>query len=266
MARRTFRSSRVARQERRRKAKKLLLFLVGALCLAGGALYALSRPALRIQRVELAGATRIPEESLRALLAEQLSGAYFGVIPRAHILFYPRAAIRESLLLRFPSLSRVSLSLKNLAALQVSVREREPAALWCVAEHVCFFIDRTGFAFEEAGAEREGRYYRLERVATTSPIGRAVIESKRLADLFAFLKELERLSLEPRRVVFEEAHEMRVALSNGVQLLLKEGAYAKALDSMQVLLRDEALPKTENELSVYYIDLRYGNKVYFKPR
>ncbi len=267
MARRTVRSSRAARKERKRKAKTLLLFLVAILCLAGAGLYALSRPALRIQRIELTGATRIPEQSIRALLTEQLSGAYFGVIPRAHILFYPRAAIREALLLRFPSLSRASLSLKNFAALQVSVREREPEALFCVAEHVCFLLDRTGFVFEEAGAERDGRYYRLERTATTSPIGRTVIETRELADLFAFLRELERLSLEPRRVVFEEAHEeMSVMLSSGVRLLLKQGAYAKALESMRVLLRNEAIPKVGSELSVSYIDLRYGNRVYFKSR
>lgn len=266
MARRTLRSSRAARKERKRRAKKLLLFLLAILCLAGGALYALSRPAFRIQRIEFTGVTHIPHESLRALLVEQLSGSYWGVIPRAHILFYPRAAIRRSLLLRFPSLSRVSLSLKNFAELQVSVREREPEALWCVAERVCFFMDRTGFVFEEVGAENDGQYYRLEKSATTSPIGRAVFETERLADLFAFLKGLERLSLEPRRVVFGEAREMSVVLSNGVQLLLKEGAYAKALQSMQVLLRDEAIPRAGSELSVSYIDLRYGNKVYFKPR
>jgi cell division septal protein FtsQ len=267
MARRTLRSSRAARKERTKRTKTLLLLFVVVLGLAGVAIYALSRPLFRIQRVELIGATRIPEQSIRMLLAQHLSGAYFGVIPRAHILFYPRAAIRNALFLRFPSLSHASLSLKNFAALQVSVREREPEALWCIAEHVCFQMDRTGFVFEEAGAAREDQYYRLEGTATTSPIGRTVIESEELADLLAFLKGLERLSLEPRWVKFEDAHEeMSVMLSGGLRLLLMKGAYAKALESMRVLLKNEAIPKVGSELSVSYIDLRYGNRVYFKSR
>lgn len=266
MARRTLRSSRFARKERRRKAIKLFLLLLAALGVTGGLAYALSRPAFRIRNVELIGATRVPEALAHAILSEKLSGAYFGIIPKAHILFYPGTAISRSLLQRFPSFSQVSISLKNLAALQVAVREREPEALWCIAEHICFFMDDSGFVFEEAGAESERTYYRLEEAATTSPIGKTAIEPARLAKLFAFLKELERLSFEPRRVVFEGAREMEVVLGGGARLLLKENDYARALGNLRVLLKDEAFPQGKGGLSVSYIDLRYGNKIYFKPR
>jgi cell division septal protein FtsQ len=59
---------------------------------------------------------------------------------------------------------------------------------------------------------------------------------------------------------------MSVMLSGGLRLLLMKGAYAKALESMRVLLKNEAIPKVGSELSVSYIDLRYGNRVYFKSR
>lgn len=266
MARRTIRSSRFARKERHRKVQRLFLLCLAVFFVIAGLVYVLSRPAFRIQQTLLTGVTRAPEEAVRALLSEKLSGEYFGFIPKAHIIFYPRAAIRESLLLRFPSFSRVSLSLKNLAALQVAVREREPEALWCVGERACFLLDGDGVAFEEADSESERLYYRLEKAATTSPIGRTVIPPPRLAALFAFLKELEQLSLESRRVTFSAARDMEVALSDGARLWLREDNYARALANLRALLQNEALPRSDDGLAVSYIDLRYGNKIYFKPK
>lgn len=266
MARKTIRSSRFARKERHRKTRRFLLLFLAVFSVGGGLAYVLSRPAFRIQETLLVGVTRAPEETVRALLSEELSGEYLGFIPKAHIIFYPRKAILESLLLRFPSFSRVSLSLKNLAALQVAVREREPEALWCVGERGCFLLDGNGVAFEEANSESERLYYRLEKVATSSPIGRTVIPPLRLAALFSFLKELEQLSLEPRRVVFSGTRDMEVALSDGARLRLRENDYARALANLRALLWSEALPRSGDGLAVSYIDLRYGNKIYFKPK
>ena len=88
-----------------------------------------------------------------------------------------------------------------------------------------------------------------------------------LSKLLLFLKKLEMAGLEPREVLLKEQDELEVVLSFGTRLLLRSGNYDTALINLETLMeQDNLLSRNKGELSVSYIDLRYGNKIYFKPR
>lgn len=264
------RSPRRARKERQQMARKVLLLALLCVAILGVALYGFSRPRFRIETIEVLGAARVAKLRVANAVEQELLGSYLGMIPKSHTLLYPKSAIKDRLLHQFPPFSQVSVSLRNLAALRVVVREREPVALWCARE--CVYIDEEGVAFAVAERDASRAYYRLEGAATEVALGTTLIGKKRLARLILFLRQLETLALAPERVVLRavgdiEVGDIEVADESGVRLLLREGEYERALSHLQVLLlEDGVLPRSEEALSVTYIDLRYGNKVYFKPR
>lgn len=265
--RKTLRSPRSARKERRKKSRKILLFSVFFAVAAGGALYGFSRPEFRLTTVEITGSTEMPADRIRERVLEELSGTTLGFIPKSHTFFYPKAALKESLIKEFPALSGVAISLQSLSALRVSLNERKPRALWCVSPQDCFLIDETGtlFARPETGTER--LYYRLLGKAAEAKLGVNVIEQERLAEALLFLKKLTDSGLEPEKTLFKEQREIEVTLRGGTRLLLREGEYDQARANLETLMgQTDLLPKKNGALSVTYIDLRYGNKIYFKPR
>jgi|SRR3989344_2112392 len=264
MPRKVLRSPRSARKERRKTKMRVILYSVLIVAVFGGIAYAFSRPEFRIQKIEVSGTARVTEESIVASVERQISGAYLGFIPKSHTLLYPKSRVRESLLQEFPAFSGISVSLKNLAALRVSVREREPYALWC--SETCYLMDETGFVFGEAEAGTENLYYRFEQQATTTPIGTTVLEQERLLDLMSFLKQLEKMDLHPERIVLGEEQEVEFILQSGVRLLVNEKEYDRSRRNLQALLAQNILPREGGKLTVTYVDLRYGNKIYFKPR
>lgn len=261
------RSPRLARKEKKRKAQKIIFFALLSLVLLVAAMYGFSRPVFRITEIDVSGSSRVPEANVIEAVRQGIAGTYFGFIPKAHTLLYPKTALKEELIKEFPAFSKVSLSLGSLAALHVAVREREPQALWCAGVSGCFLVDETGFAFAPADLGTEKLYYRFEKEATSSPLGTEVMSADRLAASIAFLKELEKLGFNPERLLLEREQDVEVVLSGNARLLLKEGDYAHALTNLQTLLtQGDVLPLAGSSLKVEYIDLRYGNKIYFKPK
>ena len=85
--------------------------------------------------------------------------------------------------------------------------------------------------------------------------------------MLLFLKKLEMSGLEPKEVLLKEQDELEIVLNLGTRLLLRDGEYDLALINLKTLMeQDNLLSRNKGELSVSYIDLRYGNKIYFKPR
>lgn len=270
MARRKIpRSPRLARL----RQQKILRRTLCGFCLAavvGLALYALSRPSFFISEVSVSGNSRVPTEAVSALIRRGLSERFLGILPRSHVLLYPKDALRERLLSEFPLLAGVMLS-ANFNSLSVLLREREPVALWC-PEDECFYMDAEGFAFAAAPSGAERNYKRFSpmlaasgtpAVLFTHPIG-----APRLREIQGFLRELEQLSLRSSRVRIGESGEVSVELVGGGELRLHDERFDEALTRLSTLLAEPGLIRrgSTGELRVEYIDLRYGNKIYFKPR
>lgn len=264
---RVVRSPRLVRKKHQKMERRVVLITALSLLVIGGCFYLFSRPEFRITSVEVSGQVRVSEDSVRANIAEEMQGSYFGIIPKTHTLLYPKSILKEALLDGFPALSAVSISLRNLHTLHVFVEERDPKALWCVTEEECFFIDETGFVFAPAPANTLRMYYRLLKEATTTPLRTVVIDPSRLAKLLSFLKRLEDLGFDPEEARLVNDKELRITVRGGLSLLLREADYDKAFANLEILLaRNDVLPRSSGELKVTYIDLRFGNKIYFKPK
>lgn len=265
MPRKVLRSPRLIRRDKERRKRKAILISVLLLLSIGGLSYGFFRPEFRITTIEVSGFSRVPEEHLRASVAQGLQGVYLGVIPRAHALLYPRADLREKLLSEFPALSRVSLSLQSISSLRVAVHERESVVHWCSDTFGCFLMDEVGFVFAEAPSGTERMYFRIEKVATSSPLGTYAIGQERLKKLISFSRQLELQELDPERIRLLGEGELDVVLREGPRILLREGDFDGTIHRLKTILKTADLfPRGAGKLGVSYLDLRYGNKIYFK--
>ena len=265
--RKALRSPRSARKERRRKIRKILLLSFLFAAAVSWIVYGFFRPEFRIRSVEVVGAKGVQEKLIQKTVANVMSGTYLWFIPKSHTLLYPKAALKKSLMSEFPALSGVSVSLKSLSELRILVYERESQALWCISRQECFLIDKTGFVFAPAEIGTEQMYYRFLKSGEMAPLGTEVIPQEEFSKLLLFLKKLEMSGLEPKEVLLKEQDELEIVLNLGTRLLLRDGEYDLALINLKTLMeQDNLLSRNNGELSVAYIDLRYGNKIYFKPK
>jgi len=161
----------------------------------------------------------------------------------------------------FPQFARVDISREGLSQLRVEITPRIPVALWCAEGKECAYLDEESVVFAEALPGSERLYYQLSG---------ETIDSQRLKALLSFFGQLENQGLVPLQANFTETGSVVVTLRSGARLFIQESeGYDTALKRLEVLLGESGLiPRqgTTQELNLDYIDLRYGNKVYFKAR
>ncbi len=256
----TLHSPRLARKERRRKTRRLLFFSIFGAGLAIGILYIFNTPRFLLSQVAVNGTDETTTKEVRTLAERSLSGTYLGFISRAHPFFYPKIELVGQVRAAFPQFARVDVSREGLSQLRVEITPRTPVALWC-AKGACAYLDEESVVFSEAPLGSERLYYQLSGEA---------IDSKQLKSLLSFFGQLENQGLVPLQANFTETGSVVVTLRSGARLFIQENeGYDTALKRLTVLLRESGLiPRqgTTAELAVDYIDLRYGNKVYFKAR
>jgi hypothetical protein len=177
-------------QDRRRRASsfKLILYGVLAVLIVVGVAYGVRRPEVSVASVSVEGATRVNSDDVKALAEKSLSGSYLFLVPKKMSFVVPTGAISAKIKAAFPEVATVSVSVKNLTDLHVTLTERGAFALWC-RTGTCFDMDTTGYIFDqvESGSTTLRTY---EGSIDGSPVGATFLPQK-FAALDSFITRVE---------------------------------------------------------------------------
>ena len=273
---RVLRSPRLARRARRRAWRRIALTLFAFAFLLVAALFLVARGTFSIREVTVSGASDGLNAAITELAREELAGAYLSLVPKENAFAYPKRTIEEKILKQFPRVQTVRAHLSSPTRLRIEVRERDGVALWCVVREPadseeCFRIDASGVAFENAPSVSNAEYRIRAGVGekvSLLPLGTRVLAEKRLAALLSFLSSLDALSLSPSRVTLLQGGDVSAEIAGGGKILAREGAdfLKQAAHVRELLLEKDLVPRNGEKLRIDYIDVRHGNKLYFKPR
>ena len=225
-----------------------------------------------ITNVEVKGNAVSKTEEIKTIIDNNISGNYLWVIPHSNALLYPKNKIIKDLMNTIPRLSNVDINSSNVQSIVVNVQERTPTALYCkdvsnTSTPVdCYFIDANGFIFSEAPAFSGGVYfvYSSEPLLDV-PLRAQFMEVKKYKLLDVFIKSIGDAGLYPKVFVSKKS-EYHLILSNGGDIMWKEGQNLDQIRSNLVaFVEDSNFQKDKNNLNnILYIDLRFGNKIFYK--
>lgn len=227
---------------------------------------------INISSIEVTGNKILSAEEVESLIGEKTAGYYFWFFPKTNIFFYPKDAISEGLQEKFKRLKDVKLSIKNNAVLEVEATERLPSYMWCgdVPPEVageenlkCSFLDETGFIFDEAPYFSGEIYFKFYG---------ANFSQANFDKLISFKKTIEQMELKPAALYVDPAGDVRIFLSaknplERPEIIFKmDSDFEKVVENLDTALKTEPLLSDfKNKYSsLLYIDLRFGNKVYYK--
>ncbi len=250
---------------------KMVLTIAVFLAIAGGIVYLFSLPSVRISQVEAQG---FPDPERVAVIAkEELSGRYYGLIPRDSFFFYPERAIRQSVLEEYPAVSSVSVGRNSFDSIILEGRPRVAAFHWCggpdslAAEDVtCYEVDAEGMVFKQAIIDASSTpmlhvYAVLDTASTTGayPLKAKVEGANHLPDILRFVRSLNSLGVTVASIAIR-GDEADLFVAPGTRITYVVGHEKEAEKSAKA-----ALPKLNlKDGSILYIDLRFDGKVYLK--
>lgn len=119
--------------------------------------------AITISQVNVSGTDREEAEQIEESALASLRGDYLGIFARANSFLYPRSGIRQAIRSTYPAVATAVVARQGLKALSITIEEKHPAALVCVAypdfdgndlvltdPGTCYFADATGYIFKKA--------------------------------------------------------------------------------------------------------------------
>jgi cell division septal protein FtsQ len=267
-----------ARKEKRasplraRRRRHKIMFGGVVLLLLSGMVYGVHwlsyLPQINIQTIQVRGEEHMPEGVLHSYVESQLSDGTYRFLSRTNMFLYPRAALEKGIESSFPRIrsARVFREDPLSTVLIVEAQERQPFAQWCMTLANCFQMDDTGYVFAEAASSSHAAYsspYTFTGDILDSPIGKTYIPGH-LPGVLALLRMLQqRGDFIPTGVSIDGEQDFSVQFEDGFMLKASFGQDADTLArDLQLVLSSDALVGKESELE--YVDLRFGNRVYYK--
>lgn len=269
--------------ELRKKKRQILLrkigifsFLFIILVVSLSFLSRIKKINIDIQNIEVSGNNVIDTEEVQKIAKRDLSGKYLFLFPRTNYFISPERKIKIDLLENFKRFSNVELSVKDARLLSIKVVEREGKYLWCGEnppvsneEGVCYFLDESGFIFDKAPFFSNGvyfKYYGTLGEDVFEPIGNYFLPQN-FRKTVSLNQLLISMKLSPLYFFQNESGYMNIVLPNGAKIIFKPDAdFEKLAENLEALFSTEPF-KTDfvkKYTSLLYIDLRFGNKVYYK--
>ena len=260
----------------RRMRVRALLALVFAAAAAASVwgVSALSySPKLAINSIAVLGVKEVPVPLVRAYVETKLYDGANPLLSRGSIFLYPRTKIEKGISEYFPRISTADVSRAGLLAqaLTVTIEERYPFALWCSGAALpsaslddCYLMDGGGFVFAPATTSPANSYliFGGGLSASTSPIGRKFLPAH-LSGVLELDKLLRQAGFAPEGAYAENEQDFSVKFKEGFVLRALFSTDANELvQNLQLALSSDSLRGKEDKLE--YIDLRFGNRLYYK--
>lgn len=262
---------------RARRRRRRALIACGALAFvvvgAFGLQYLSYLPRFTISSFDVRGTEHLSTRLVASAAEAALHDGSYRFLSHANIVLYPKTAIEAALAERFPRIKSVQLSrARPLATLvEVSIEERRPFATWCsgaATTSACYLLDETGLIFARAAYASTTEYVFYggipETASSTDLVGHSFIRAQ-LPALANVLRSLGQAGFGPRGAEVVGEQDFVVPLARGFVVKASFGQDGATLvKNLELVLSSDVLEGQES--GIEYIDLRFGNRVYYKLR
>lgn len=253
----------------RRRRLRAVIGVLGVVLFAGllyGVHWSSYQKSMRIGEVSVRGAMLQDPDDVIAFVRGNLTEDSVHFIARDNIFAYPKEELRAGIARTFPRLQSVRLGRGGVfgTTLIVNVDERSAYATWCATTGACFVFDEGGLIF--AGTERAGKpemqYTFFGGIDESTPVGSVFLPEKLsgVRDLFQRMREAR---FTPIKMHVLDEQDYTIELTNGFTI---KASFGQDIDTivhnLELVSVSPALRGKEADLE--YIDLRFGNRVYYK--
>ena len=252
------------RARRKRMRLRLALVSLAALALLLVLIVGLTHlPFLQVRRAEVSGTRTLATSTVAGYIEESIAGYYLFVIPKRNIFIYPKRDIADGLLKRFPELRAADVHANDFHTIAADVVEREQKALWCESMR-CYLMDQGGVVYGYSEGDDGFVSYRGKTEGDSLP--RQYLTPEKFESLFALVDAMsQKLPDSPVETVAVDAHDdAEATLRSGFVLRFALGDAGGDVFERFTLALTSA-PFLEHALADFlYLDLRFGDKLYYK--
>lgn len=271
-------SPRVLKLRKQKRKQRIIvwsMFFSVLVMLGGVFVWGTHTETLRVRDIVVEGTRDISPKTIRAAVEACVADGAFSLINKNSTLFFPKAQVASALYAQFPRIHTAVVSPQIATrTVHIVVSERTPFAVWCAPTHdpeharECFYIDEAGVVFERAYEPYEllvveGNTVPSEIYPQREPF-LSTVEPEYFKNMNAFIARLTENGFHPQHVVFD-ATDITIALMEGYDIRadITRAGEDNMIALLSVLSQKEL---ADARAHLLYIDIRFGERVYYKLR
>lgn len=276
IAPRKFRTHEARKKARVRAAVRVGVYALLFACLVTLLVVVLRGDTFRVSDITVDGVERLSAEEIVGRVRAGMDKRVLGFIPGDSTLVLDVGEVMDDLRGAFPRIEQVSVTRTGLRGVSISVRERQPQALWCgdvvppsfeqasSSEFgLCYLMDRASFMYaeREEGVDLLDRYYgSLEKA---DPIGQYLLSEQEFVELGILRRKLKEHDLEVGSLLLVDERDMELYLAQRpVRVIVPRSLPTDTVvDRLVAAVTSDAFDETR---PVEYVDMRFETRVYVK--
>lgn len=250
-------------KRRRKKKGKLFFIAITPLLIAVALTFLMRLDNLQVRNVQITETKRIPKETLEQIAKKELSGMYFGFLPRSNFLIYPKDKIESEIMNSSPAILSAKVSTLLDLSIKIDVKERLFSAFWCDVSERCYLMDENGIVFGNAEESEGLKFY---GIIEGSPLSKKYGDQNFFQTLYNFTEHVTDLGLRPTKVKVLSAEQANIFFDDNSYLTINPGEKNKETlyNNLLLFINDQKNKNGGIMPKFQYIDARYGNKIFFK--
>jgi len=225
-------------------------------------------PKFKIKEIEINGISDFNKERLSAEFSEVMNSRYLGLLPYNNIFIFPEKKIRAEVLNSYPEIKEINFKDFLPEKVLTMASERELFAVWCFKEESCFFVDEEGFIFKPAPLFHGGLFLkffdeRKDSFTIWDGKGKQVLIKNNFKNIVEFIKLASLKDISIYRIFIKDEGIYDMETSTGWHIIIDEDNNPQeTFQNLKIILEGQI--KEDYMAKVDYIDLRFGNKVFYK--
>jgi len=250
-------------------ARKMAFIFVGLLFITGILAWQSGNEKAIISEINISGNEVTNEKDIREIAQRGISGKYGWLFHRDNVFIYPKRNIEKGLFAFDKRIQEINIYRDSLTGIAIEVSERKPRYVWCesVSEEEttdnCFFLDEEGYIFAKAPQFSGSVFFTFHalREFTTDSIGNNLFEKSEFEKFIELKNKLGKFNFEPVEFIEKEKGDFDILLKNGVNIMFNKNQDIDVqLENLNSVV--ETINSSDKQLE--YIDLRFGNKVFYR--
>ena len=215
----------------------------------------------QVKKIDIVGNQKILSEEIKKL-TEINFPRKIAFLKSQSILLIDFQKIEREILGQIPQIGIVSFERDLPERLIVSVSEREPIFLFEKDQHY-FFIDKEGVIFEKISEKDNWLIVKISGIEREPKLGEQIIEKEKISQILEIQSGLKELKNEVISVEIANPQRINIKTFEGWEIYFNsQNDISNQVFNLGVILKEKISPEKRRNLE--YIDLRFGNQIYYK--
>jgi cell division septal protein FtsQ len=183
-----------------------------------------------------------------------------GFIPKSHVLFIDTKNIKGVLSKDFSSISQIDINRSLFRSkISIKIKQFEPYFLWCSGTD-CFDMTKDGFVFSKNIYKDDKKIVFYS--GDINPISKYILDKDIMNNLVESIEKLDIYGAKVSMIDVSLKNKTKITTSLGNIIVNLGEPLDNQIDSAIIVFND--ISKNFNSKVLDYIDVRFGNKVFYK--